>query len=128
MHILVAGPCCPHVGRHNLVTLAAASKEFLDRAFQNVEIQAQQPEDAPQGNRILQYRLTAKGLQEVPDRQGIELHLRLQVVLHHLEPLVIENAAPGHYFTRMPIERILIKPDQQVKIVTVCHHFLLANS
>ena len=72
--MLVAGPCRPDVGRHNLVTLAAAAKELLDRAFQDVEIQTQQPEDAPQGNRILQYVLTAKGLQEVPDRQGIELH------------------------------------------------------
>ncbi len=66
--MLVAGPCRPDVGRHNLVTLAAAAKEFLDRAFQDIEIQAQQPEQAPQGNGILQHRLTAKGLQEVPDR------------------------------------------------------------
>src|SRR6266446_1275133 len=104
--MLVASPCRPDVGRHNLVTLAAASKKLLDGTFQDVEIQAQQPEDAPQGNRILQYGLTAKGLQEIPDRQGIELHLGLQVILHHLEPLVIENAAPGHDLTRMPIERI----------------------
>jgi hypothetical protein len=128
VYILVAGPCRPHVGRHNLVTLAAASKELLDRAFQDIEIQAQQPEDASQGNRILQYRLTAEGLQEIPDRQGIEVHTGLQVVLHHLEPLVIENAAPGHYFARMPIERILIETDQQVEIVTVRHDFLLANA
>src|SRR5499433_4402051 len=101
-YILVAGSCRPHVGRHNLVTLAAASKELLDRAFQDVEIQAQQPEEAPQGNRILQHCLTAKGLQEVSDRQGIEVHPGLQVVLHYLESLVIENAAPGHYLARMP--------------------------
>src|SRR5712691_4600695 len=126
--MLVAGPGRPDVGRHNFVTLAAASKELLDGAFQDVEIQAQQPEDAPQGNRILQYRLTAKGLQEVPDRQGIELHPGLQVVLHHLEPLVIENAAPGHDFARMSIECILIEPDQQVEIITVRHHFLFANT
>ena len=56
------------------------------------------------------------------------MHPGLQVVLHHLEPLVIENAAPGHYFARMPIERILIEPDQQVQVVTVRHHFLRANT
>src|SRR5262249_29587570 len=66
--------------------------------------------------------------QEVSDRQGIELHPGLQVVLHHLEPLVIENAAPRHDFGRMPIERILIESDQQVEVITVRHHFLFANT
>jgi hypothetical protein len=56
------------------------------------------------------------------------VHPRLQVILHYFESLVIENAAPRHYLARMPIERVLIESDQQVEIVTVCHHFLRPNT
>ena len=52
----------------------------------------------------------------------------MQVVLHDVESVVIENAAPGHDLARMPIERILIETDQQIKVVTVRHHFLRRNA
>src|SRR5207245_3171204 len=76
----------------------------------------------------LAQRPGAHWLTKCPDWEGTALPSGPQGVLQHLEPLVRDNTSPRRDLARMPIERILIEPDQQVEVVTVRHHFLRANA
>jgi hypothetical protein len=110
--ILVARARHPDVGLDDLIALAPEG--FTEHAFENIELEVEQPQETAEQDRVLHDGIAPELLAEVFHRKGVEYDPRLQVVLGHLQLIaVVQDSTVGIDLGGVLIERILVQGHHQ---------------